>query len=127
MRRTDSIEETRGVVRYWREHGHSVGLVPTMGFLHEGHVSLIRRARVDNEKVAVSIFVNPTQFGPGEDYESYPRDLERDLSVLSEETSISCSSRRRSRCIQKSISCTWTWNLWATCSAARNGPAISGR
>jgi pantoate--beta-alanine ligase len=85
MRRTDSIEETRGVVRYWREHGHSVGLVPTMGFLHEGHVSLIRRARADNEKVAVSIFVNPTQFGPGEDYESYPRDLERDLSVLSEE------------------------------------------
>ncbi len=85
MRRTDSIEETRGVVRYWREHGHSVGLVPTMGFLHEGHVSLIRRARVDNEKVAVSIFVNPIQFGPGEDYESYPRDLERDLSVLSEE------------------------------------------
>jgi len=85
MRRTDSIEETRGVVRYWREHGHSVGLVPTMGFLHEGHVSLIRRARADNEKVAVSIFVNPTQFGPGEDYESYPRDLERDLSALSEE------------------------------------------
>ncbi len=85
MRRTDSIEETRGVVRYWREHGHSVGLVPTMGFLHEGHVSLIRRARAGNEKVAVSIFVNPTQFGPGEDYESYPRDLERDLSVLSEE------------------------------------------
>jgi len=60
----------------------SVGFVPTMGYLHEGHIELVRVARRDNPVAVVSIFVNPTQFAPNEDYKAYPRDLDRDLSVL---------------------------------------------
>jgi pantoate--beta-alanine ligase len=70
-------------VRAWRAGlAGGVGLVPTMGFLHEGHLSLVERARGENAHVAVSLFVNPTQFGPREDLARYPRDLERDRSLL---------------------------------------------
>jgi len=79
-----TIAEVRQYVREARSSGQSIGLVPTMGYLHEGHLELMRQAKKQCDKVIVSIFVNPTQFGPGEDLESYPRDLKRDARMSEE-------------------------------------------
>ena len=81
MQVTTTVEETRKLVKNWKKEGKTIGLVPTMGFLHEGHASLIRRCREENDIVVVSDFVNPTQFGPTEDLEAYPRDFERDSEL----------------------------------------------
>ncbi|RJQ30022.1 MAG: pantoate--beta-alanine ligase [Peptococcaceae bacterium] len=76
-----TIAEIRDFTRQAGERGHTVGLVPTMGYLHEGHLELMRRAKEQCGVVVVSIFVNPLQFGPREDYTRYPRDLERDVRL----------------------------------------------
>ena len=81
MKIVETIKEVREQVKEWKKQGLSVGLVPTMGYLHEGHKSLIDRAVAENDKVVVSVFVNPMQFGPTEDLESYPRDMERDVAL----------------------------------------------
>jgi pantoate--beta-alanine ligase len=85
MRIVSTIAEARGAVRALRTNGRSIGLVPTMGALHAGHVSLVRAAREQCDAVVVSIFVNPTQFGPNEDFAKYPRTWDADCALLESE------------------------------------------
>ncbi len=77
----NEIKALKNEISAKKREGKTIGFVPTMGFFHEGHLSLMRQAVKETDCVVVSIFVNPTQFGPGEDFESYPRDLDRDLSL----------------------------------------------
>jgi pantoate--beta-alanine ligase len=79
-----TIQEIRNFVREQRAKGHTIGYVPSMGYLHEGHLSLIRAAKEQCDIAVMSIFVNPLQFGPNEDYDRYPRDLERDAKMAKE-------------------------------------------
>lgn len=84
MKLVHTIKEVREIVSEWRKEGLTVGLVPTMGYLHEGHQSLIRKSVEQNDRTVVSVFVNPIQFGPTEDLEAYPRDINRDMKAVEE-------------------------------------------
>lgn len=84
MKIIKTIEELRPIIKGWKKEGLTVGLVPTMGYLHDGHKSLIVKAVAENDRVVVSDFVNPTQFGANEDLSSYPRDIERDAALCEE-------------------------------------------
>lgn len=85
MKTITTVKEVRSTIERWRRNRKSIGFVPTMGALHEGHQSLIRAARQACDRVLVSVFVNPTQFGPNEDYAAYPRDLKRDARLAGAE------------------------------------------
>ena len=85
MRLVRTVDELRAALQPLRREGRTIGLVPTMGYLHDGHLSLVRRARAESDVVVVSLFVNPAQFGPGEDLEAYPRDERRDSALAEAE------------------------------------------
>lgn len=85
MEIVSAISELREQISEWKKAGYSVGLCPTMGYLHEGHASLMRNSVMSCDKTVASVFVNPIQFGPGEDLSTYPRDFERDCKVLEKE------------------------------------------
>ena len=82
MKRTSHISELREIITLERSRGRKIALIPTMGYLHRGHLALVERAKQTGAFVVLSIFINPLQFGPNEDYSSYPRDLERDASLV---------------------------------------------
>ncbi|MFP7733651.1 pantoate--beta-alanine ligase [Priestia aryabhattai] len=84
MKVITTIKDMQQEMKKEKQLGRSIGFVPTMGYLHEGHATLLQAARTENEVVALSIFVNPTQFGPNEDFDTYPRDFERDERVAKE-------------------------------------------
>lgn len=85
MKKIEKVTELRQTISQLKKKGKSIGYVPTMGFLHNGHLELVKQARKENEIVVMSIFVNPLQFGPNEDFEAYPRNMEKDLQLAEQE------------------------------------------
>ena len=101
MRIIDNVSEMQRLADTWRAQGERLALVPTMGFLHEGHLALLRSARKLATKTVISIFVNPTQFAPTEDFGSYPRDLQRDIGLSAAQGTDVAFVPGRMRCIRR--------------------------
>ena len=101
MRIIENVTEMQRLADTWRAQGERLALVPTMGFLHEGHLALVRNARKLATKTVISIFVNPAQFAPNEDFGSYPRDLQRDIDLSAAEGTDVAFVPRRTRCIRR--------------------------
>ena len=109
-----------------RASGLRIGLVPTMGYLHGGHLSLIRQARRASDRVVVSIFVNPMQFGPQEDYATYPSDFERDVKLIQGMEAIWFTRLLQRRCTRRGMPRMWRLSGLLSTFAGRPGRDISG-
>ena len=103
MQTITEIAALRGALADARRAGETVGLVPTMGAFHEGHLTLMRRAKAESDRVVVTLFVNPTQFNDADDFDRYPRDLERDALLAQAEGVDFCSRPRPRRCTQRRL------------------------
>lgn len=98
-----NVAELKNSVAKFKQEGKSIGLVPTMGALHEGHASLIKASHAENDITIVSVFVNPTQFGPNEDYAAYPRTLEKDCTVAQQAGADIVFAPKKKICIRMRI------------------------
>ena len=120
-----SIETLQSMLNRNERMGRTVGFVPTMGFLHEGHLALVKEAREQNDLVVMSIFVNPAQFGPGEDFEAYPRDAYRDARLQPKQVSTFSSCRHRKRCTHRTAASAFCRGHKQLCFAGHLGRGIS--
>lgn len=109
MEKVYTVKEVREQVKAWRREGLTVGLVPTMGYLHEGHASLIKKAVEQNDKVVVSVFLNPTQFGPTEDLEAYPRDSRQTVSFVNLLEQLWYFTQNHLKCMHQIFVHGWIW------------------